>query len=451
MGNTDTKKNIFVVGLDDFNHEILKTVKGAEHYRFHRLMTRQQLQGPDRVPVDKVLRRCREKLTQFEGKIDAIMGYWDFPVTDIVPLLCREFNLPSSPFEGVLKCEHKYWGRLEQQKVVPEVIPAFQPIDPFDESALDKVDLPYPFWIKPIRATASQMAYKVHNRKQLEKCLLEIRDQIDRFAKPFNYLMGLGNVPAEIAAIDGRHCLAEGTISGKQCTVEGHVYNGEIHTHGVVDSFRYPGVSSFFRYQYPSQLPPKIKAQLIDLTTKTIAQTGLDNSTFNVEFFVEKETGNIGLLEVNPRISQSHSDIFRKVDGASNFDVMVPLALGEKPDFPSREGKYKCAAKFFLRVFEDTKVLRVPDESEIKQVKKRFPDTHVTISVKAGDRLSDLSGQDSYSYSIANLFIGAKNTQELLQKFRDCRDMLPFNFSNSQLKVAPLRGDKIDLPTRDAS
>ena len=31
----DEQKNVFVVGLNDFNHERLKRLRGAENYRFH--------------------------------------------------------------------------------------------------------------------------------------------------------------------------------------------------------------------------------------------------------------------------------------------------------------------------------------------------------------------------------------------------------------------------------
>lgn len=55
----------------------------------------------------------------------------------------------------------------------------------------------------------------------------------------------------------------------------------------------------------------------------------------------------IRLLEVNTRVSQSHSDVFEKVDGSSNQQVTVQVACGEKPDFPFREGQFNCAASSF--------------------------------------------------------------------------------------------------------
>lgn len=449
MANDGVQKNIFVIGLDDFNHAILKTVQGGENYRFHRLFTPGELQGHEAVPVDEALQKCEEELAAFPGPIDAIIGYWDFPVTDMVPLLCRKLNLRSARFESILKCEHKFWCRVEEQKVIPQYIPPFRGVDPFSEASVAAIDLDHPFWIKPVKATDSQMAFEITDRSHLQQCLGQIRESIGRFSRPFNYLLGLADVPEEIAAVDGRHCLAEGTISGHQCTTEGYVHEGEPHVHGVIDSFRYPGVSSFFRYQYPSRLPERVQEKLIELSKITIRQIGLDCSTFNIEFFVDPESGRIGLLEVNPRISQSHSDMFYKVDGASNFDIMVPIALGQKPDFPFRQGKYACASKFYLRVFEDAIVTRRPTAAEIAAVQERFPDTLIQIFVKEGDRLSELAGQDSYSYVIGHLYLGARDTEELLQKFRECRDLLPFAFGDRHPKVAPLRGKNAAELARD--
>lgn len=449
MDESEATKNIFVIGLDDFNFSILKKVRGSENYRFHRLFDVKELQGPDAWRIDDALAKCEEDLRRFPSSIDAIIGYWDFPVTDMVPLVCRKFGLPSASFESVLKCEHKYWCRVEEQKVVPEHIPPFHEIDPFDDASVQKIRLDFPYWIKPVKATDSQLAFRVTNREELVKSIRHIREGIRTFAEPFNYLLTLGRVPKEIARVNGNHCLVEGTIGGHQCTTEGYVFEGEPHVYGIIDSFRYPGVSSFFRYQYPSSLPPRVKNKLVELSERLIRQIGLDSSTFNIEFFVDRIGERIWVLEVNPRISQSHSDIFDKVDGASNFEAMIAVALGQKPDLPSRKGAFKCASKFYVRVFGDGVVTRVPSPAEIEKVCEQFPGTRILMRVKEGDRLSKLTGQDSYSYTIAHVFMGARHTRELLKKFRECRNLLHFEFADGNVSLAPLRGKHVEELAKD--
>ena len=78
--------------------------------------------------------------------VDAVVGYWDFPVTSMMPILCREFGLPSASLEAILKCEHKYWSRLEQQAALPEAVPAFGIADKENPTLPDGLE--YPVWLK---------------------------------------------------------------------------------------------------------------------------------------------------------------------------------------------------------------------------------------------------------------------------------------------------------------
>ncbi|MGM0574338.1 MAG: hypothetical protein ACQEXJ_01205 [Myxococcota bacterium] len=45
-------------------------------------------------------------------------------------------------------------------------------------------------------------------------------------------------------------------------------------------------------------------------------------------------------------------------------------------------------------------------------------------------RLSDLRDQDSFSYEIATVHLGAEDQTELLARFRECAEMLDFRFSD---------------------
>src|SRR5690606_10568430 len=158
-------------------------------------------------------------------------------------------------------------------------------------------------------------------------------------------------LPAEIAEVGATACLAEEAVGGRQVTVEGYSDGGGVHVYGIVDSLTYPQSSSFLRYQYPSQLPEGVRRRQVESSTKVIEQVGLESSTFNIEYFWDADTDRINLLEVNPRHSQSHAIMFEQVDGASNHEVQLRLALGRAPDMPTGKGDYAIAAKCFLREF----------------------------------------------------------------------------------------------------
>ena len=167
----------------------------------------------------------------------------------------------------------------------------------------------------------------------------------------------------------------------------------------------------------------------MSITERFVKHIGYDNAPFNVEFFYNEEQQKAWLLEINPRISQSHGDLFEKVDGMPNHKIMVDLALGQKPEFPYRQGNYQYAAKFLERRFEDALVVKVPSQADIEAVQEQIPDTLVDVFIKPGMRLSELANQDSYSYEVADILLGANSQEELLQKHQQCFEQLPFEFA----------------------
>jgi len=429
-----TRKNVFFMGLNDFNRQRLQSIRNADSYEFHGLLDPAEFLETYDFPVEDMLRRAREQLDRFKAdtgqSIDAIAGYMDFPVSTMLPLLCKEYGTPSASLESLLKCEHKYWSRLVQREIVPEHIPEFRVFDPFDYDAFAKVELEFPFWVKPIKSSGSKLGFRIENREQFDEALRRIREEVHLIAEPFSYLLDQAELPAEVAEIPGHACVAESIIGGWQVTLEGYSFRGDVRSYGIVDSVRYENGVSFFRYEYPSSLPDGVREQMKEITAKVIPHIGFDNSAFNVEYYWNREHDKIWLLEINTRIAQSHSDLFEKVDGCSNHEITVSIATGHDPDFPYREGRFGKAAKFFWRVFDgDARVTRVPTEAEIEEVGERFPGTHVKPQVHAGMQLSELLEQDSYSYAICYVFVGADKQKGLLNKYYEIQHMLPFEFA----------------------
>ncbi|MQA13530.1 MAG: hypothetical protein GEV09_04970 [Pseudonocardiaceae bacterium] len=59
-----------------------------------------------------------------------------------------------------------------------------------------------------------------------------------------------------------------------------------------------------------------------------------------------------------------------------------------------------------------------------------MPGTTIDLTVHAGDRLSDLREQDSYSYQLASAYIGAADEAELTAKFEQVVAALPFEIDD---------------------
>lgn len=426
-------ENVFVLGLNEFNRALLQTIDGAEHYAFHTLLENAEIEEPEIYRVKEPLEKARSQLRAFPGSIDAIIGYIDMPVGFMVPILCREFGLPTATLESVLKCQHKYWSRLEQSRVVPDHIPRFNLVNPFAADPLAQIELQYPFWLKPVKSAGSYLGFRIHNRREFEMRIREIRDNIRRLSDPFNHVLEYAELPDEIAGVDFSYCIAEQIVRGRQCTLEGYVYEGEFHVFGIIDSIRHPNRSTFARYEYPSRLPERVTRRMTDITRQLLEHVGFDNSTFNVEFFWDQANDRIWLLEVNTRISQSHSYLFAMVDGASNHQTMVEVGLGRRPNMPHRQGRHRYAAKFFYRKFEDAIVEHVPDNEAVERIRQQVPDTMIRVNVSEGTKLWHLREQDSYSYDIAWIFVAGNTRQELHSRYRECVDALDFRFSDLSL------------------
>ncbi|MGQ0777560.1 MAG: ATP-grasp domain-containing protein [Pseudonocardiales bacterium] len=420
--------NVLVLGLDEHNERILRDMPDAERYRFHPLLSLEELLGGEIVLQD-LLDKAGRQLDAFEGSVDAIIGFWDFPVTSMIPILCHRFGgLCCASLEAVVKCEHKYWSRLEQQKVIEEY-PRFGLVDPERDTG-PPAGVSYPMWIKPVKSTCSDLAFGVANQQEFQDALARIRDGIGRMGIPFETVLEHLELPPEIAGVGGRVCLAEETISGRQLTFEGYRYLGETHTLGVVDSVTHEKSPSFVRYQYPATVPNRVTERMADISDRVLRQIGLEHTTFNIEFFWDENTDALTLLEVNPRHSQSHAELFAQVDGAPNHLALLRLVLGGDPALPRRRGPYRIAAKWFLRRWNDGVVRRHPTELEIEQIQREIPGVTVDVTARAGDRLSELTRQDSYSYSIANIYVGAQDEAELTEKYQRCIRALPFEIDD---------------------
>lgn len=423
------KKNIFVFGLNAFNREKLEALDDADQYHFHGLIAQEKLKDAVSYDFHSLLLEAQEQLDRFDGSIDAIINFWDFPSSVLHPILCQKYQLPGPSLESAILCGNKGLSREAQQRVISEYIPKFSIFDPFEDDHFEQIKLDFPFWIKPLLSYSGYLGFRVANKNDFSRYIQIIRNKIDRFAKPYADLLQHVDLNKLLTQYTAYHCIAEEIISeGRQCTVEGYSYQNMVECYGIIDSVRYPNKVSFSRYQYPSRLPESVKQKINAISKIIIEHIGFDQSAFNIEYFYDEATDRLRLLEINSRISQSHAPLFKNVDGASNHRLVVDLGLGRKPRFPHRQGQYACAAKIFARRFEDALVTRAPTSDEIKHAQQLVPGSTIVVPVKQDKRLSDLLDQDSYSYQYVIAYLGGDNIHDLARSYKRIRKALPFKF-----------------------
>jgi hypothetical protein len=419
-------KNVFVLGLDEANLPTLQAVPGADALRFHPLLTIEELQGGE-VSLPEITEKAQQVLDAFDGSIDAIVGYWDFPVSTLVPILGERYGTRTTSLESVVKCEHKYWSRLEQQKVT-DCHPRFGRVDLEADPPHTPGDLSFPMWLKPALSYSSELAFGVKDEEQFRRAVDEIRKGISRVGRPFERVLERIDLPPEMDGVGGRVCLAEESLTGIQVAVEGYVHQGEVTVYGTLDSIDYPDSPCFLRHQYPSTLPPQVITRLHEVTERVMRRIGFDSATFSVEYFYDPSSQEINLLEINPRHSQSHAELFQYVDGVPNHHAMLALALGDDPRMPYRRGPYATAAKWYYRWFTDGVVRNVPSPEDIARIERDTPGVRIHVLPEEGQRLSDLSQQDSYSYEVAHIFTGGDDEEDMRRKYDHCVAALGLTF-----------------------
>lgn len=429
-------KNIFVVGLDPFNMRQFDTIADRNHYSFHDLLGFDKVVRAERYPMPGLLEDGCARLDAFRAQghsVDGIIGWWDFPTVCLMPLLRAHVGLPTPSLRSVLHNEHKGWARHIQSELFPDLTPRWALVDPRQEDQrLADVGLTPPFWIKPVKAHSGWLGYRVETERDFQKALDCSRRHQWRFAEPFNWFLSQVELPDYMQGVDGSMMIAEEIIDGAQCTLESYVHRGEVFTYGVIDSTREANRHTFRAFRYPSRLPAEVQERLKCEARRWAERIQLDETPFNMEFYWDKATDRIWVLEINSRLSKSHVPLFAMVDGASHQQVAVRLAQGRDPAMPRRQGPYAFGAKYYIREFEDAYVSHVPTEEDIARIERDFPGVQLRITVQQGQWLHDLTEGDSYSYEVGVAFVGADGPDQAEEIYEAVKRRLPLELIRRQ-------------------
>jgi biotin carboxylase len=384
----------------------------------------QQLLGQSPTATLDILSLIEETVARYEREeiagVTSAVGYPGMPVASII---AERLGLPGPKVECVLLCEHKYYSRLSQKALVPSAVPPFQIVAPTELDKHDPPDIPFPLFLKPVKSCFSINAQQIASLHELRR-VAQTNSMPEGFLRPFDDLLK-AHTNYEF---DASQLMCEALLEGVQVSLEGYVCKGQVRTLGIIDSLMFPGTISFERFVYPSRLPAAVQTRMSQLAETFMRGIGYDNALFNMELMYNPATGEIHIIEVNPKIASQFPDLFEKVDGESSYAPLLQIALGQEPNFPARRGAFKLAASCVLRTFADRRVTRAPSREQIAELTRRFPDARIEISVSAGQLLSDIV-QDGKSFRYGLVNIGANSPEELDAKFEFCKNALNFEFA----------------------
>jgi biotin carboxylase len=354
--------------------------------------------------------------------VEAVVSADDYPGATLASIVARRLNLPGVDPEANLLCQHKYFCRELQREAAPEAVPECRLIDVRPEVRIP-AGLEFPAFVKPAKSFFSVGAQRVDSVDELVRVKRQWAEA-GAFFRPFDLL--LQRYAGRAMGFD--FLVAEGLLRGDQTTLDGYVHRGEIFLMGVADSIMFPGTIAFQRFEYPSRLPDAIQDRMFDIARRVIRRIGFDNGQFNIEFMYDRSSGDIGIIEINPRMSSQFGDLYEKVDGVNSYSVMLDLALGRKPGMKKREGRHKMAASCVLRTFENKLALELPRAEDIARVRARYPDVRVEVLATEGLKLSQQM-QDGRSYRYGLINIGGEDRGDILNILDECMKMLTFSLA----------------------
>ncbi|HEX5053115.1 MAG TPA: hypothetical protein VFZ65_15175 [Planctomycetota bacterium] len=342
----------------------------------------------------------------FAGSTDGVFSSSDYPGIAVAAAIGTALGLPASHPASIMRAAHKGLARAVQAVQLPLETPAFQVLDPDHLDGVDVV-VPFPCYVKPAKGCFSVLARRVEDATQLRAFLRDPlvaryrRDYLRIYCRLVARYLGPG--------IDGTVFVAEALLRGQLVTVEGYATDRDVHAIGVVDSLRDERTGSFVGFEYPSVLPASVCRRLEDAACRVARAFSLRWTMFNCEFFWDRVTDHIGLVEINPRLCGQFADFYEKVDGCNGYRIALDLACGRAPNLRRGAGTFACAASYPLRVFDPVRVVRAPDAGDIAAACRLSPQALVWNEVHTGELLTDFASADdgqSFRYGVVNVAAG---------------------------------------------
>lgn len=367
--------------------------------------------------VDRMVRLARRR-----GVAGVISPHEQFGAP-IAAEVARRLGLPGPDPRAVLRAQHKYYARVALAAAVPSAVPRFG-VFPFDRARAGAPPLPFPFFVKPVKATFSVLARRVDSREELARHLrfgAFERFVAERLIRPFDDL--LAAYPEFV--IDAHHCVAEELIEGMQVNVDGYADRGRVRILGVVDELMYPGTTAFNRFEYPSSLPRAVQERMAGVAEQAMRAVGFDHGLFNVELCYDPRADAIKVVEINPRVASQFVTLYQSVDGIGLYDIMLALAVGETPRCEPSPQADAYAASFVFRRFDGQPVRPAPGRARLDEVARRHPDARLMLYLKhGGDLAREMKWLGSHRYAVLNL--AGRDRADLYARYRDIRDTLGF-------------------------
>lgn len=340
----------------------------------------------------------------------------------LASLAAEALGLPGTAPEAILASQHKLWARQVMAQACPEVAVPASALDWRPGEPAPRVS-DFPFFLKPIRASFSVLARRIHTQAELDEHLqfsLRERATLGWLVRPFEQLCATRIPDAPPALGFMREPIAEGL----QFNLDGYVFEGTVNFLGAVAAVMYPGTQAFQRWEYPGQVPADALARAQDASRRFLAAVGFSHGIFNTEFIYNPRSEALTMLECNPRMASQFSDLYRAVDGIDLHRLGLGLALGDRSMIAHREQpRGRQASSLVWRSFGLNDTPPMPSRSRVAELRRAFPDAEFFVFDRDLDeRRRDFKWLGSHRYGILNL--SAQSPGDMFDQAQRAADLL---------------------------
>ena len=354
---------------------------------------------------------------KYAGRIDAVVSSNEQFGAIAAALLAERLGLPGPSAETIVLCQHKLEAHHRLQAKLQHLLPDWIEAVPYTISKRQSRRYPYPLFVRPLKATFSVLARQVNSAEELRQHLSFWpweKHIIKRLVRPYNDALDLVSSAQRNSArtlsahpLDAHHLVLTPPMAGLQINVDGYAYQGRTVIMGICDEVMYPeksqGLFSFLRFETPSRFVGQWREQIEKTSKEVIAAYGFDHGFFNLEFFLDAETGKLKLIEINPRLAAQLAEFYRWTLGFDVYEASFAMACNQALPALGKP-KFGAAASFIWRSFDGTSCPREPRAEDWAWLAKEYPQACLKTYTKQGNALKrDVKWLGSHRWASLNL------------------------------------------------
>jgi len=291
------------------------------------------------------------------AKVHQIVAvYYSFDIANLVAaVVCQSLDIFGPRIESVLQCFHKFYAR--EIDLFP---PGYGVVGLGNKGEIligdrIKTDLNFPVFVKPVCSSYGMFCAKVDRPEELPQVCKKLATAYQLWWQMYREFFQefVDGTKYPLAITSQVPLLVEEMISGQPLTCDGFVYQGQVHFLGIVDTVEAKD-GSVDCYAFPSQVSQVQQIAVGDRVAKFIQASGLDNSFFSAEFWIQEQDSPI-LIEMNARMSATFGFLYRQSLNFNLHKAALLLSQGKCPQIPKTKTLVEQEVPVSCRLYISTR------------------------------------------------------------------------------------------------